>query len=248
MSPLVIDLSGGVLLGLLLGWLLNLLVEAVSGGHKSAESASAQVDSTGTPKGLEEEWQKPAKLFRRIVLFGLLPLMVCVQTAWRHWGPELLSDIILSASLSGIAVVDWENLFIEIRMLTAAMLLRVLWLIVFHPGLLLDSLTGLFVGAGLLYLLGVVYEAVRNRQGLGEGDPAVLGLIGLWVGWQGLGPVLLVAALSGTVFGGLWLLRHRRPLLHSPVPFGPFLCLGGLLVHLLQQGSWMPGLYQTLWF
>ena len=51
---------------------------------------------------------------------------------------------------------------------------------------------------------------------------------------------MLVAAFSGIILGGIWLLKKNQPLLHTPVPFGPFLCLGGLLVYLLQQSGWMP--------
>ena len=105
---------------------------------------------------------------------------------------------------------------------------------------ILEGELGLLAGAGLLYLLGFLYEALRKRQGLGEGDPALLGLVGLWVGWPGLGPVLLIASLSGILIGGLWLWFRKQPLFHSPIPFGPFLCLGGLLVHLLQQFGWIP--------
>jgi len=106
---------------------------------------------------------------------------------------------------------------------------------------MLDSLAGLLIGAGLLYLIGFLYETFRHRQGLGEGDAAVLGLIGMWVGWQGLGTVLLIAALSGILIGGISLLRQKKAnqnipdLLQTQIPFAPFLCLGGLIVYFLQE-------------
>jgi prepilin signal peptidase PulO-like enzyme (type II secretory pathway) len=66
-------------------------------------------------------------------------------------------------------------------------------------------------------------------------------LIGFWVGWQGLGAVLLIAALSGIIIGGISLLRQRevnqniQDLLRTQIPFAPFLCLGGLIVFFLQE-------------
>ncbi len=69
----------------------------------------------------------------------------------------------------------------------------------------------------------------------------MLGWIGLWVGWQGLGTVLLIAALSGIIIGGISLLRQREvnqnipDLLQTQIPFAPFLCLGGLIVYFLQE-------------
>ena len=83
-----------------------------------------------------------------------------------------------------------------------ALVLKGTWLLVFKPDILAESFLGLLVGAGLIYLIGFLYETLRNRQGVGEGDPALFGLVGFWVGWTGLGPVLLIAAVSGILIGG----------------------------------------------
>ena len=97
------------------------------------------------------------------------------------------------------------------------------------------------MGAGLLFFVGFLYETFRHRQGLGEGDAAVLGLIGMWVGWQGLGTVLLIAAVTGIIIGGISLLKNREKnqkfttLLQTQIPFAPYLCLAGLTVYLLQE-------------
>ena len=110
---------------------------------------------------------------------------------------------------------------------------------------MINSLTGLLAGAGILYLIGFLYETFRHRQGLGEGDAAVLGLIGMWVGWQGLGSVLLISALSGILIGGISLLRQRQSnqnipeLLQTQIPFAPFLCIGGLIVYFLQESGFL---------
>ena len=127
--------------------------------------------------------------------------------------------------------------------------LRLLWLLFFAPQEMLNSLTGLLIGAGILYFIGFLYETFRHSQGLGEGDAAVLGLIGLWVGWQGLGTVLLIAALSGIIIGGISLLRQRKinqnipDLLQTQIPFAPFLCLGGLIVYFFRNRIY----YERLW-
>ena len=160
---------------------------------------------------------------------------------WRQWSPELLNDLILITALVGIAWIDRKTLLIEGRLIALAMGLRLLWLSFFSPQEMLNSLTGLLIGAGILYFIGFLYETFRHRQGLGEGDAAVLGLIGLWIGWQGLGAALLIAALSGIIIGGISLLRQRKvnqnipDLLQTQIPFAPFLCLGGLIVYFLQE-------------
>jgi leader peptidase (prepilin peptidase)/N-methyltransferase len=99
---------------------------------------------------------------------------------------------------------------------------------------------GLFTGAGMLSLTALAYEAIRGRVGLGSGDGAVLGLIGAFVGWQGLVPSLLAAALVGLVGGGGLLLLTRKPL-GTPLPFAPFLAAGGCIVFAAQQAGWIEG-------
>jgi len=58
-----------------------------------------------------------------------------------------------------------------------------------------------------------------------------MALIGTWTGPDGLVFVVFAAAISGTLFGGLWLLKNGQNWRETPVPFAPFLCLGGLIVH-----------------
>ena len=227
MNHPVLLLLSGILLGLLLGVFLNRLASVF---------LQEQISEHHQWDGIPDSHSRPRQFF----LLLLLPLMVALITAWRSWTPELLSDIVLTGSLFVLAVIDWESLLVDMQVVIVAMVLRLFWLLAFGTDFLLQALLGLLVGAGMLYLLGIIYETLRKRRGLGEGDPALLGLIGMWVGWSGLGPVLLVAAGSGIIIGGFWLLKKNQPLLHTPVPFGPFLCLGGLLVHLLLQNGWMP--------
>lgn len=227
MNHPVLLLVSGILTGLLLGFFLHRLASDFL-----EQQISEQHPWDGKP-------DLPSRL-RQIVFLLMLPLASGALAAWRGWSPELLSDLLLTGSLFVLAVIDWESMLLDMRVVIVAIMLKSAWLFMFAIEHLQQALIGLLVGAGLLYLLGIIYETLRKRRGLGEGDPALLGLIGMWVGWPGLGPVLLVAAFSGIILGGIWLLRKNQPLLHTPVPFGPFLCLGGLLVHLLQQSGWMP--------
>jgi leader peptidase (prepilin peptidase)/N-methyltransferase len=69
-------------------------------------------------------------------------------------------------------------------------------------GLLSDtSLGARLIGgvAGFLALevLRRAYRKLRSREGLGAGDPKLLGAIGLWLGWAALPLVLLTASIAG---------------------------------------------------
>ncbi|MDH4121696.1 MAG: hypothetical protein OEV94_08350, partial [Deltaproteobacteria bacterium] len=72
-----------------------------------------------------------------------------------------------------IAVVDLREMEVDLRFVTAGILLRLAWLLVFPiSGNLVDMVGGMLMGAGGLYWVGVMYQALRGRQGLGDGDAA----------------------------------------------------------------------------
>jgi leader peptidase (prepilin peptidase)/N-methyltransferase len=68
-----------------------------------------------------------------------------------------------------------------------------------------------------------------EREGLGGGDIKLAAMIGAFLGWQGV----LVTILLGTLIGSLVaivLLATGRKARQHPIPFGPFLALGAVLV------------------
>jgi leader peptidase (prepilin peptidase) / N-methyltransferase len=60
-----------------------------------------------------------------------------------------------------------------------------------------DRLIGGVAGFGVLWLVATLYRRLRGRHGLGGGDPKMFGGIGLWLGWEALPLVLLVACGVG---------------------------------------------------
>ena len=173
-----------------------------------------------------------------------MTIFISILAVWRQLSPELLNDLILVIALTGISQIDLRTMYIDGRIIVFALLLRLLWLIFFNPDEMLNYLAGLFFGAGLLYLIGFVYQTFRSYQGLGEGDASVLGLIGMWIGWRELGTVVLIAALSGIFIGTSLLIAKDNKqtigtLLKTQIPFAPFLCFGGLVVYFLKESSYL---------
>jgi len=225
------NIAGGALVGALLAWILMLWVkvfvnEVYAAAHENSAKFSFYSKSINIP-----DW----------IIIAVITITAGVIAWWRQWNPEFFSDIILVTALTGVALIDRKTMLIEGRLIALAIILRLCWLLYFAPQDILNSLSGLFIGAGLLFFVGFLYETFRDRQGLGEGDAAVLGLIGMWVGWQGLGDVLLIAAVSGIIFGGISLLKNREKkkeftnLLQTQIPFAPYLCLAGITVYLIQE-------------
>ena len=101
--------------------------------------------------------------------------------------------------------------------------------------LLAGPLLGAALGFGLLWLAARLYRGWRGREGLGAGDPKLLGAIGLWLGPLGVVETLLGASLIGLgAVAGLALAR-RAPAADAALPLGTLLALAGFAVYLAQN-------------
>lgn len=108
----------------------------------------------------------------------------------------------------------------------------------------LDSLLGILLGGGLLLSIAWGYEFLAKREGMGGGDIKLLAMIGAFLGWRAIFPVLFLAALTGSMIGvPLMLLRGRNGRL--AIPFGPFLSLGAIIY--LFWGRQILYWYFSLW-
>ncbi|MEX3630478.1 MAG: A24 family peptidase [Burkholderia sp.] len=143
-------------------------------------------------------------------------------------GPAALAAFGLCAMLLAMSLID-----IKTGYLPDSMTLPLLW-----AGLLVN-LWGNFVDlreavigaiAGYLFLWCVfwLFKLLRGIEGIGYGDLKLLAALGAWLGWIALPQVLLIAALTGAAVG-LVAMRRGRMRYEEPLPFGPFLALGGIL-------------------
>ena len=90
------------------------------------------------------------------------------------------------------------------------------------------ALFGMLVGSGLVFLVGVVGTRVFRKPAMGFGDVKLMGLLGAVAGWKGVLIGFFIACFLGSMVGvvRLWLYRDRY------LPFGPFLCVGCLVLAL----------------
>ena len=90
-----------------------------------------------------------------------------------------------------------------------------------------DSLLGILIGGGSLYLVAQAYYLVKKVDGMGGGDVKLLAMIGALVGWQGVLFTIFTASLSGTL-AGLAVMIQQRSTVRQKIPFGPFLAIGAI--------------------
>jgi leader peptidase (prepilin peptidase)/N-methyltransferase len=91
-----------------------------------------------------------------------------------------------------------------------------------------DSLLGILVGGGSLYLVAVVYELLTKKEGMGGGDIKLLAMFGAFLGWKAVFPVIFFSSLLGSLVG-VPLMLIKRADGKLAIPFGPFLAAGAMI-------------------
>ena len=169
-------------------------------------------------------------------------------------GPEFLIQFYFVLCLLAVAFIDLEFMLVpEVLIYPAAGLGLVgawvfpapdlagpwLWLKLEpawgpRPASLAAAAAGLALGWGGLKAVAALFKAFRGCEGLGSGDPPLLGLIGAYLGWQALPLVLLWSSVIGLASALILaaLNRRDRPAegwSRKAPPFGPFLVLAAYL-------------------
>lgn len=90
---------------------------------------------------------------------------------------------------------------------------------------LVDRIWGAAGGYLSLALIAYVYKQVRGGDGLGGGDPKLLGAIGAWLGWQALPMVLLGGSGVGLLYVLFRSLQGRPMTATDRLPLGALMAL-----------------------
>jgi len=224
----------GIPLGLALGWLVQQAIlawpgESRHGRNYSAFSAPRAARSGRRRRLIFPPWGHLAVIAAGAVLLG----WTHPRPDWAGWSQAVL----LWAFLYGVAVIDLRAMVVDLRLVALGIALRLLSLLWLERGALLEMMAGLLIATGFFHILALFYEVLRGRRGLGEGDPAVAGLAGAFLGWESLLPLVALAAVGGLLAGLPWLAWTRRSW-GTPIPFAPFLCGAGLIVYLARLHGW----------
>lgn len=166
----------------------------------------------------------------RYPLIELLTLILSVYASW-HFGFTLMLPFVLLAIWILICLI-----FIDIdhQLLPDSLTLSLLWL-----GLLANtqydfasSLTDAVCSAAGAYLALWVfiklYYVITGKIGMGHGDFKLFAAFGAWFGWVLLPLILLMSSLTGAIVGIIYL-KHNNKHPDTTIPFGPFLCISGLI-------------------
>lgn len=120
-------------------------------------------------------------------------------------------------------ITDWSSLIEGIKYMDLS---GIIYSAVQVPAV--NSLVGIMVGGGSLFLIATVYKLIRKTEGMGMGDVKLLAMLGAFLGVKGVFFTLLVSSLIGSTVG-LIVILMRMGNFQFALPYGPFLSLGAIL-------------------
>jgi leader peptidase (prepilin peptidase)/N-methyltransferase len=160
-------------------------------------------------------------------LVEALTAIFSLLVAW-HFGYswQTAAALLLTWALIALSVIDLQT-----KLLPDSITLPFVWL-----GLIVNT-SHLFTGlgssvwgavAGYLSLWSIyqLFKLLTGKEGMGYGDFKLLALLGAWLGWQVLPLIIILSSIIGASTGIALLLvkGHDK---NIPIPFGPYLALGG---------------------
>lgn len=149
--------------------------------------------------------------------------------AWRYgFSWTAAAALVFAWSMIALACIDLDTFY-----LPDDITLPLAWagLLVNMGGVFVDlrsAVIGAIAGYFALWVVFWAYKLATGKEGMGYGDFKLLAAIGAWLGWKMLPVVILLSSFAGAVVGISLIVfaRHGR---NVPIPFGPYLVLGGLI-------------------
>ena len=240
------------LFGLSIGSFLNVVVARVPAGRSLVRPGSACPGCRALLK-----WYDNIPVLSFLVLRGRC--RACgMPISWRYPIVEMITATVLV--LAYVTLGATANFVVAVVLLPALIAITGIDLehqlipdVITLPGILaglllnlatgriswVDSTVGILVGGGVFLVI-----IVGSRGGMGGGDLKLGAMLGAFLGWKALLFALFVAIVSGGVVGAVLLaagLRSRK----DPIPFGPFLAVGGAMALFWGERIfdwWMGGL------
>jgi leader peptidase (prepilin peptidase)/N-methyltransferase len=143
-------------------------------------------------------------------------------------GTALASALILLAGLLTITAIDLDHQIIPDVLSLPGIAVGILFSVA--PGGIgwVPSLLGVLLGGGVFLVIILASTLVLGQAGMGVGDVKLGAMLGAFLGWKlALLSILLSTLLGGPLAAGLLVTGRKGR--KDPIPFGPFLALGGFV-------------------
>jgi leader peptidase (prepilin peptidase)/N-methyltransferase len=98
----------------------------------------------------------------------------------------------------------------------------------------LNSLIGILLGGGSLFLVATFYQWLFKKEGMGGGDVKLLAMVGAFLGWKAVFLTIFLSSLIGSITGIMMMILKGKDFKYA-IPFGPFLSVGAVVALFYQN-------------
>lgn len=139
---------------------------------------------------------------------------------------QLLPALLFTWVLIALTLIDLKT-----QLLPDNLTLPLLWLGILCSFFniytdLQSSVIGAMAGYLILWSVYQLFKLVTGKEGMGYGDFKLLAALGAWGGYSLLPQIILISSITGSVLGILMVV-FKRTEKQQPIPFGPYLAIGG---------------------
>lgn len=175
----------------------------------------------------------------------LCTLLISLYACW-HFAltPQLLFALLALWLVIPLVLIDLEH-----QLLPDSLTLSLLWLgLIANTQALFTNLSNAVLSAAgayiVLWLFIKLFYLITGKIGMGHGDFKLFAAFGAWFGWMALPFILLLSSICGSIIGVIYLKINNKSN-DTTIPFGPFLCLAGVIY--LFWGESLINWYLHLW-
>jgi len=165
-------------------------------------------------------WQYPAVEALTGIVFLFLFLRYGISF-------DYLFYLFFFCGLIVISGIDFTHQLIPDIISMPGIILGIIYQLTKHN--LILGLIGAAFGGGLILLIRVLGGWAYKKEVMGMGDVYLTAMIGAFVGFPNIILAIFIAAVFGAIIGIIYLAVTRKQR-ETPIPFGPFLSLGGAVV------------------
>ncbi|HHV63640.1 MAG TPA: prepilin peptidase [Peptococcaceae bacterium] len=157
------------------------------------------------------------------ILTGLLFVLVYLFRTERNMIGIIL-DLAFVAFLIALAFIDIATFRLPDVLVLGIVLIGLINPLLTKDPLFWLSLLGAGTAGGVFTLIAYFYP-----EGMGWGDVKFVAALGLYLGVPGIFSAVFFASLLGVIIGGLRIIVYKKDF-KDPIPFGPFLAGGAVIV------------------
>jgi leader peptidase (prepilin peptidase)/N-methyltransferase len=203
--------------GIISGYLLNIVIEKISGIIHNKKNAEKYIDV--------KDYKKPQNRIvirtENILVILISAILFLISFLQIGLNIILFKALVLNSILIVISFIDIEHELIPDKIIIFTLVIGILFSFIDDISLL-NAVGGMVFGGGLMLILALVPGV------LGGGDIKLMFALGIFLGFKGTLIALLLAFILASIISILLLLlkiKKRK----DYIPFGPFLSLGSFI-------------------